>query len=520
MSWSEKKTRDRVDAHMEAMGEIEVLPLARQVVDLEALLSETSCRDVFGAHVYGAVTNFDTLSSDPTMKREAYQRLIQTTHVYQREASRIAESVFSGYRVHFQGSKVHVLFYRPINDEKKIAVQAVLFLLVLNDFVTNVFNAAFGDYPDWKIGGGADIGHAIGTRNGKRGERELLFIGTPANQAAKIIADRSSLRLTPAVWASLPADLCACCTQLASGNYKIAASRTTLQTLCSAHGIKWDSDASAARVTEDKASFPLKDIDYSDAEVPIDFAGLGWKNSKRVTAASSFADVSGFTQFVKDAEDRELQQEALRFFHVVRTELTKVASTDYDGVHVQFQGDRIETLVHLPKGDSAAIAVKAVEVAIGMQSSFEQVIKPEFPAASALTLKIGIDLGTTLATRLGTRGDRDNVCLGTPVENAAALEERCSGSTIGISKAVYDGLDGSDLQKHFVYESALECWVGRDLVWERLDALEDEQSYSGGKGLAIGLGAAAAGAALAYVISVAKSKDEPQVQPSRTHADS
>ncbi|MHB8355142.1 MAG: adenylate/guanylate cyclase domain-containing protein [Vulcanimicrobiaceae bacterium] len=518
MSWNEQKSRERVQHHVANIGEIDVSPLKREVTNLEALLSETSCREIFGAHVYCDVTDFDELASDPKMKREAYQSLIQTTHIYQREVTRIAQDIVGDYRVHFQGAKVHVLCYLPIGSETEIATKAAFLLLVLNDFSRSVFNKEFTAYPDWSIGGGADIGNAIGTRNGKNGKRELLFIGNPANHAAKIITDKSSLRITKRLHDSLPEDLEECCAPLQGDNYKISASQETLDALCAKHGVEWDRAASATRIADDRMRFPLADIDYSEADVAIVFETLGWKNSKRVLAASVFADVSGFTKFVEDAVDDEGKEQALKVFHVIRKEFMKVATDDHAGVIVQFQGDRIQALFHIPKGDAGEIASAAVEAAIGMQSSFEQVIKDELPEAAPLTIKIGIDMGMTLASRLGAYGDRDNICLGMPVQEAANIEERCGNCVIGISKTVFGALEDNNLQKHFKYEKAYDCWVGRGLTWEKIDATEDAAKYDLGKALTIVAAGAAAAAGIAYAVSKSKGDEERQVQPSRTYA--
>jgi class 3 adenylate cyclase len=219
---------------------------------------------------------------------------------------------------------------------------------------------------------------------------------------------------------------------------------------------------------------------------------------------------------VEDAVTDEDKAAVLRLFHVIRKELTTVATSDHGGVHVQFQGDRSHIICHLPKGDAATIAAEAVETAIGMQSSFEQVIKREMPEAAPLTLKIGIDMGTTLASRLGAHGDRDNICLGVPVQNAANIEERCGDAMIGISRTLFDALEGSDLQKHFTYEKAYDCWVAPGLTWEKIDAADDEKNYTLEKALTIGVLAAGA-AGVAYAVSKAIENEERQVQPSRTY---
>ena len=70
----------------------------------------------------------------------------------------------------------------------------------------------------------------------------------------------------------------------------------------------------------------------------------------------------------------------------------------------------------------------------------------------ALRLAVGIDMDTTLVSKLGTHAHRDRICLGEPVETAAANEENCAGGKIGISKRVYEVLP-ERLSKHFAYNS-------------------------------------------------------------------
>ena len=400
MSWSEAKAQERVKEQLKSIGEIEVKPLAREVTDLEALLSETTCRDIFGAHVYVDVTNFTELSSN-AMERDSYKRLIQATHVYQRELTRIVENVFGEFRVHFPGLQDTRFVLPAVNADESIATRAALLLLVTSDFVRSVFNREFPDYSHWSVGSGADIGNAIGTRNGMRGGRELLFIGNPANLAAKLLMDTSTLRLTKRLFQALPKDLQDCCTQTKSGDLPHpGVSGKAGRTMQVARNIL-DRKKSAERIADDHKALPLTSIDYSDADALIDFETLSEANNKKVLGVSVFADVSGFTKFASNAKDEAAKASALKVFHVIRKELTKVGETDYDGVRVQFQGDRIQVLFHLPKADEKKIAVEAVSAAVGMLSSFEQVIKKELPEAEGLALKIGVDLGNDACNSFG-----------------------------------------------------------------------------------------------------------------------
>ena len=138
-----------------------------------------------------------------------------------------------------------------------------------------------------------------------------------------------------------------------------------------------------------------------------------------------------------------------------------------------------------------------------------------------MALKIGIDVGRTLVTRLGKRGDRDNICLGIPAQHAAELEEGSNDSEITISQSIYNALDGNELQKNFTKDTTRKSWVAKGLTWERIDAQEDANFYRE-KALTIGMitSAVVLGAAAAYKVSEANSREEQErsVQPSIPYA--
>jgi class 3 adenylate cyclase len=511
MSWNYQRSMDRIRAHLENMGDIEVEKLRREA-DLEQLLSETTCRDIYGAHVYIQVSNFARLASDGPYAEDDYKRLIQGMHIYQRAVTRIVEG-FGGVLVHFQGPKLHALFYRPIDDGEELATRAVLLQLVLKDFVESIFNLAFPNCDDFTTAGGTDLGNAIGTMDGINGDRELLFVGAPANHAAKIISTANRLRLTQQVYEELPNDLRAICFQTVDGPYQVLpVSSDDLDALLKAYGLTWNRDECARQVEEDKERFPLEDIAYSSAEVLIEVDDLSIFDNKRVLGASIFADVSGFTHYIDAATSDEEKQEALRVFHAIRKETARVITGDFNGVRIQYQGDRIQGLFHLPQDDEEAIAQKVVEAAVGLQSSMEHTLKACLPEAKDLRLAIGIDMGTTLVSKLGARGQRDRICLGEEVECAAQLEERSDGGQITVSKAVYEVLP-DELRDHFTYSAKVQGYVATDLTAEKV-----ERATRGSKFYRVGAAVFLTAGAIGLTISGLKSARARSVAPGRPYA--
>jgi hypothetical protein len=131
-----------------------------------------------------------------------------------------------------------------------------------------------------------------------------------------------------------------------------------------------------------------------------------------------------------------------------------------------------------------------VETAVGLQSSMEQTLKACLPEASTLRLAIGVDVGTTLVSKLGARGQRDRICLGEAVEDAAKYEERCAGGQIGVSKCIHAVLPDS-LRDHFSFNSSAQCYVATSLTVDKVErATKGVQRYQGGGPVYIQTGAA------------------------------
>jgi class 3 adenylate cyclase len=481
MGWNFEVSKKRIASHIQGMAEIAVDKLVRDA-DLESLLSEGVCREIFGSHVYVDVDNFANLAAQADGGE--YRRVIQAVHLYQREVARIVEraEMFNGVRVHFQGSRLHALFYRPIDSAEELASRAVLLQIALRQFAQNIFSECFPALPSLNVVAGADIGNAIGTQDGMKGDRELLFLGAPANYAAKIIGTAAPLCVTADIYDSLPENLQdVCYTTETSGVCAIEElNDAEVADLMRDFDIDLDLEASRTRVETDKRQFPLKNIEYSDAEELINLDSLGVTNNKRVLAASIFADVSGFTAYIDATSTEHQKKGALRVLHAIRKEMSAVVKHDFDGLRIQYQGDRVQALFHLPKDDGAALTKKAIEVAAGLQSSMEFNLKTALPEASSLGLAIGIDVDVTLVSQLGTRGQRDRICIGTAVENAARSQEVCNGGEIGLTPRAFDALDLKS-RSQFSLDKTRNVYVATNLTTDHRERHAKAAAYQSGR---------------------------------------
>lgn len=480
MPWNYDTSLDRVQKHLDGMGEIEVVPYTREM-DLEGL-SETRCRDIFGAHVYGEIRNLSVLVSQRTTKPER-QELIQATQIYQREVARIAEKL-GAERIVFQGGRAHLLVHHPVADAAGIAKIAVLLQMVLDGFGV-AFNTEFDNLEDAEIRSGADMGSAIGTRNGTAGDRELLFIGPAANHAAKLLAPGTApRRLTKAIADVLPDDLASYVVEDGDTFKLTRPTASALADLLAKYEIDWTADGCAERLAGDRDLFPAASAGLWGTDKKIDFDALSYSTSRLVAGATLFGDVSGFTAYVDSAKTDAEKADALRALHAVRKEMAEVVKKDSAGVRVQFQGDRVEAIFSLPADDAAGVSDEAVRAAVGLQSSFEEVLKKLLPQISGLGLAVGISRGDTIAARLGERAHRDRILLGEEVLRAERNEERVGKNQIGISANVHDHLS-TELAAEFGWDAASGCYVATGLDQAKLDLAEAAKAVAAGKPLYI-----------------------------------
>lgn len=463
MAWSYDKSLERVQKKHDEVQDVEVSKLKREM-DFQNI-SLKHAKKVYGAHLYVDIPNFgDVLSKAAENGDEA--DVLRVLHIYARELTRVVEKDFGAAKVHFQGPKLHAVVYRPIDDDEEIAKTALL-LAACVDRTVQAFNE-LSNAGNFEVAAGIDLGDAVATMNNVAGDRELLFLGSPANVAAKII--RSGIRVTSEFADALPDDYDSYRNDLGNGVWYVELNSEEVDDLLEQEDSAWSLDQTEDRLKEDFERYSTDAVKISGTQGQIDKSKLGLANTKRVTGISLFVDVDGFTQYVEDAyaQDDDLV-EAVRSYHVLRSEMRFVAVDDYGALRVQYQGDRMQALVFLPVDDEAEIALRAVQLAAGINSSVAQTLVKVIPDA-VRPVASGADLGEALLSRLGEHGQPDVMCIGAATENAAAFQLKLDGEEIGISKNMKDLLP-DELAAEFKWVSEKGCYVARDLEADRVERL-------------------------------------------------
>ena len=417
MSWNEARSRKRIREHLKTVPRFDSkLTLARQsrmLVEARAkgLMDSLSTRTAFvveGAHLYGQLLDFDRLASESNgNETEASHRiLLQMLDTQYRLWDAIVENDEAD-RVDYHGARMHTIVSSPSEPVRQIERAAAL-AVKLGNATRRI--ASFYDVP-MRIRFGIDQGKCVALTTGRAHERDTLFLGSPANHAAKIAAsdDEEGIYLTP--WAQ----------SIVGESNLVAAAPDGTKVLRDAFfdqalrrnpfdRIDRAVDRLIAEASNDRKFIffrptpPLSDLKFAD---------LTPSNSARMGMASVFADIDGFTAFVDEAIQAggEAIKQAATSLHVIREELNDVLKEDFGGKRVRFIGDCIQGVI--AKGQQADDPTSAVReaayCAAGMRSSF-QLCQQYLEGIESLDLAIGIEYGPVPLTRLGLRGEDSVRC--------------------------------------------------------------------------------------------------------------
>jgi hypothetical protein len=249
-------------------------------------------------------------------------------------------------------------------------------------------------------------------------------------------------------------------------------SRKVVEEGVSEDGIDWSVDASKKRVEADLEKWPVDRFKVSGASSLIDPTSLGRSNSKLVDAAVVLVDIDGFSDYVDQAENDDVKRDAILALDAIRQELRAVLKTDYEGVRIQYQGDNMIGLVHLPAGDEEKIAAAAVDVAAGMQSSMGITLPSIVPDVGDLEVAVGISSARTVVSSLGGYGRRNAIVIGPAPSESEAIQQRLEAEQTGIDKATFEALD-ADVAEQFEWSASARAYVAEGLDAAKLSRIKE-----------------------------------------------
>lgn len=392
---------------------------------------------VEGVHVYVQLLDFATVMLDQERETEAsHARALSMLHLHYSGCDRVAEE-YEAQRVDYHGARMHAVIVSPAGPDKakERAVRALEFADALKRTIEETSRSVGGGLYRTRVRIGMDAGTAVAVNSGRSNEPEPLFLGNPANYAAKLAeGDVEGIYPSDQVRRDLGVGAVGGLVNERMHSFSYGA-----VPILGLSGSSRASDEAVARFAEavekgmavKEGSLPAFTFHRHTPPLrTIDFKELSPSNSVRMELTSIFADIAGFTNYVNDCIRTGRVAEMVANLHVIRNELAATLKEDFSGRKVRFIGDCVHGLLAEGTRDNteaSATVTAAVEAAAGMRSSFE-LCQDELPNVSELGLAIGIEYGTTPITRLGIRGDKSVRCsVSKAISASEALQSTCEG---------------------------------------------------------------------------------------------
>lgn len=429
-NWNEDRSRKRIKTRLDEVKNVTVKDYVRDT-SLTDIPTGTAYR-VNGVHIYIDITNFeDILNTTEKDGITAHRRALRFLNQHYRAVHRILKDE-GVVRVDFANQRLHAVVIKPYDDEAARVHKAVAVSQLIADVVAR--GSEIDDtIPNATVRVGIDTGKALAVNNGRRGDREPLFLGRPANMAAKYAAGKTTgLYLTAEARKAI---------SLPEIDYPKSTKLTNEQIKTSQDKAKLSS--SADKIVEEwkkeQEETPLAEFTFTKHTPPfenLDFETLSASKSKRQEAISVFADIDGFTKFVdRHINDDDTAKDVVRVLHVLRSELDAVLNLDFKGRKARFIGDCIHGL--LVEGTAATTdAEETVRVSTlcsgGLRSGFNlaiEILDDEEIDVAGLGLAIGFEYGWISMTRLGVKGSLIRAAIGRGVLASEQRQKDCKDGT-------------------------------------------------------------------------------------------
>jgi class 3 adenylate cyclase len=144
---------------------------------------------VAGVHLYADILNLsDMLNVTAEEGIACHRRTLRFLNLHYRAVHRILDRC-DARRVDFHNQRLHSVLTKPYNTETDAEAKRVRRAVAIAQLIIDVLKET-GDadeqIPSAKVRVGIDTGTALAVNNGRRGGREPLFLGAPANHAAKM----------------------------------------------------------------------------------------------------------------------------------------------------------------------------------------------------------------------------------------------------------------------------------------------------------------------------------------------
>ncbi|MBR1796598.1 MAG: hypothetical protein IJ757_01070 [Clostridiales bacterium] len=443
-----------------------------------------------GVHFYINIVNFNSIITDEEEKTNKVTHSIHALDTFFASVEKYGKAVSKSLVVEkITGSRLHLYVTDDITDAYDTVKAVSAYAYKLARYIN-------GDIPKYKslkdfyINVGVAYGRFYEFEFKAKNYDELTTIGYAANFAAKLqaLSGYNKLSISEDIFESLPSEEADEYTEIEEetiGKYNQERYYTiALSNIASGVDIS-EEDMKTAK--EYANSDNLGDIDFAGVRVPLNFQTLSKTQCKELEGIPVFADVRDFTsQFAED--DSNLEEMAVKTQQIL--ESMYLISTSHGGIHVQFQGDRELSLYHNIPGQTVNGMYKEE------QKCFRSAVLASMRMIDAVknynvNIGVGEDFGRLFATKIGARGEKDNILLGETVIQADNMEDKkAAKNQIAITAEVYDGLKEEDAYLAEQFSKSGQFYIAtigyeqykRNVSYKQQSTSTSQKNYNGAWG--------------------------------------
>jgi len=192
-TWNHVRALKHIDLRMDDVRDVTVKDYARDM-SLESIPTKVAYR-IDCAHLYAEIKNLnEMLESTQAEGVDCHKRTLRFLDQFYRTAGRVLNKV-DARRVDFHSQRLHAIFAKPYNGQDDADVARIQRSVASAQLLIDVLAEVQDDdpvLPAAKVRIGIDAGRSLAVNNGRHGYREPLFLGNPANQAAKLASNNRS----------------------------------------------------------------------------------------------------------------------------------------------------------------------------------------------------------------------------------------------------------------------------------------------------------------------------------------
>jgi class 3 adenylate cyclase len=439
-TWKKDRAANRIESKISQLPlkDIEIRDYVRDT-DLTNLPTHLAYR-VDGVHLYADILNLAGMLQVTAVEGETcHRRTLRFLNLHYRAVHRILQQVDALF-VDFHNQRLHSVVTKPYDSESSRVHRSVAIGKLIIDVLARTGEDA--DHPAAKVRVGIDTGKALAVNNGRRGHREPLFLGEPANHAAK----RSTGGKATGIYLTNQARSAIGLKQVGEED---AAPLTDpeIKNSQSLAKLSVTADEIIKQWKDDLEKNPIGAFEFKGHTPPfstLDIEELSIKNSRRQDAATVYADLDGFTAYVsRNIITNDTAKHVVRALHVLRSELDATLHEDFAGRKVRFIGDCIHGLTvegTAQTTDQEETISNMTLCAGAMRSSFNLALRKlheNGTDASSLGLQIGFEYGPMTVTRLGMKGELVRCSVSRGVLAAENEQSRCRGNETAIGSVAY-----------------------------------------------------------------------------------